>query len=114
MRYFTLLLYLSALVLGISSCELFNKTEYEVSNITPYDISISFYEYNSEQEEVCMTTAYIPAHQTQYFTPVEGAVAIKVFMNDFKQWVQRIYYINRGKTTYISITPDIPLGYSMP
>lgn len=112
LRYFFFILLTT--ILGTSSCDLLNRTEYEVSNNTPYELSISFYEYDESQREVSMTTAYFTPGQTHYFTPTEQSVAIKVFMNDYNQWVQRIYYINKGKTTYILISPDIQLGYNIP
>lgn len=114
MRNKCLPVFLALVLLLTLACEWGSRTEYEVCNNTPYELSLSFYEFDEYQKEVCMTTAYFYPHQTQYFEPLPESVAIKVYISEYDQWVQRVYYINKGKTTYILITPDISLGYSMP
>ncbi len=114
MKYNQLFVILFSVILLATSCEWGSRTEYEVCNNTPYELSFSFYEFDQQQREVSMTSAYFTPHQTQYFEPLPETVAIKVYANDYDQWVQRIYYINKGKTTYILISPDMPLGPGMP
>lgn len=105
------ILALLIIVISFISCD--KDKFYRIHNDTGKNGTITIYEcLDDEAVDIIKYTFEIDQYKT--FKADDWAEKIKIYIDDLDCWVQRVWYLNEGKFTYITIDNKTIVGGSKP
>ena len=111
-RIFTWVVILLALV--CTSCSKDDSASYTITNNCSFRFTGFIHECNDSGESVNIVTRTFSSGEKMYFTANPNAVKIKIYIDDFDDWVQQVFYLKSNKTLDIVIADSTIVGPSEP
>ena len=98
----------------LTSCSKFQESTYSLKNDTGMSGTVYVHECNDDNETINIVSGYFSNGQTKQFTAADGAVKVKIYIDDLDAWVQQVYYLKEGGHLDIVVNGKTVVGRKEP
>jgi hypothetical protein len=105
---------LMVLCATLASCSKETESTYSLKNDTGSSGTVFVHECNDAGETINIVNSYFSDGQTKQFTAAEGAVKVKIYIDELERWVQQVFYLKEDGHLDIVINGKTIVGKSEP
>ncbi|MBP3424311.1 MAG: hypothetical protein J6K57_04670 [Alistipes sp.] len=98
------------LIFACASCSKDDGASYTITNNCSFRFTGFIHECNDAGESVNIVTRTFSSGEKMYFTASPDAVKIKIYLDDFEDWVQQVFYLKNNKTLDIVVENSTIVG----